>query len=78
VQAIIRLTEKFADQRLERACARALYYGETAPPAIRRILDHGLENEPLPVLPQPVPQMAFTFARPGSEIFPSAGGHGHG
>lgn len=78
VQAIIRLTEKFADQRLERACARALYFGETAPPAIKRILDHGLENEPLPMLPQPVPQMAFTFARPGSEIFPSTGGHGHG
>ncbi|MDP2326353.1 MAG: IS21 family transposase, partial [Gammaproteobacteria bacterium] len=78
VQAIIRLTEKFADQRLERACARAMHFGETAPQAIRRILDHGLENEPLPMLPQPVPQMAFTFARSGSEIFPCQGGHGHG
>ena len=78
VQAILRLTEKFADQRLERACARALYFGETAPKAIKRILDHGLENEPLPSRRMPVPQMAFTFARPGSEIFPSTGGHGHG
>jgi transposase len=78
VQAVIRLADRFGDQRLERACARALYFGETSPKALRRILDHGLENEPLPGLSPPSPQMSFAFARPGSEIFPCHGGPGHG
>ncbi len=78
VQAVIRLADKFGDQRLERACARALYFGETSPRTLRRILDYGLEHEPLPGLPQPVSQISFTFARPGSEIFPVNGGHDHG
>ena len=56
-QAVLRLADKFGDQRLERACARALYFGETSPRTLRRILDHGLENEPLPGLPQPAPQI---------------------
>jgi transposase len=78
VQSALRLADKFGDLRLERACARSLYFGETSPKALRRILDYSLENEPLPVLSQPEPQMSFAFARPGSEIFLNHGGHGHG
>lgn len=78
VQAALRLADKFGDLRLERACARALYFGETSPRTLRRILDYGLENDPLPGQPAAQPQMMFMFARPGSEIFPTNGGHGHG
>lgn len=40
---VVRLTETYGRDRVERACARAQYFGETEYPAIKRILDRGLE-----------------------------------
>lgn len=78
VQAVLRLADKFGPERLERACSRALCFGETSPRVLRRILDQGLDSEPLPGHQPPPPQFTFAFARPGSEIFPFQGGHDHG
>lgn len=79
VQAVLRLGEKYGPRRLEAACRRALCFGETAWGTLKRILEKGLESEPLPeLLPFPVEQRSFAFARPGSEIFPQEGGTDHG
>lgn len=78
VQAVLRLADKFGAQRLERACRRALCFAETSPRVLRRILDQGLDSERLPGEEAPRLQIAFAFARPGSEIFRAQGGHDHG
>lgn len=78
VQAILRLQQKYGPERLERACARALFYDETSYRTVKKILEQGLDGEPLPALPAVSPQHTFAFARPGSEIFPTEGGSDHG
>jgi transposase len=69
-QAILRLADKYGSPRLERACRRALHFHEVAYAPIKRILEHGLEAEPLPPdTAAAAPLRTYTFARPGSEIF---------
>ena len=46
---VLRLYEKFGDERLEAACQRAIYFDDPAYKTIKRILKLGLENEPFPV-----------------------------
>jgi transposase len=69
VQAILRLTERHGQERLELASRRALHFDDLRYATIKRILVRGLENEPLPERPDPSPAQSFVFARPGSEIF---------
>jgi transposase len=77
-QAVLRLEQKYGSRRLEKACCRALHFDEVTWHAVKRILENGLETEPLPQAPPPTAQRSFTFARPGSEIFfPEGGDHGH-
>jgi transposase len=77
-QAVVRLATRYGPQRLERACQRALCFEEISPASLRRILEKGLEVDPLPAVPVAVP-MSFVFARPGSEIFClRRGGTDHG
>jgi len=72
VQAIVRLADTVGDQRLEAACARAVYYGDISYRRIKGILNAALDRDPLPEpTPTPVPQ-AFAFARSASEFFVSA------
>ena len=69
VQAILRLAESVGPQRLEAACARAVYYGDVNYRRIKGILNAALDREPLPdTLPLP-PAQPHTFARPGEEFF---------
>jgi transposase len=73
VQAILRLARKYGPKRLEAAARRALLFGETSYGTVKRILEKGLENDPLPealALP-PTEKRTYAFARPGSEIFPA-------
>jgi len=44
---VVRLTECYGQERVERACARAQHFGETDYPAIKRILEAGLDTAPL-------------------------------
>ena len=70
VQAILRLAEKYGPVRLEAACRRALHFEDVGYRTLKRILEKGLEREPLPQLaPTGVTQPTFRFARSGSEIF---------
>jgi transposase len=72
VQAILRLQESVGPQRLEAACARALYFGEVSYRRIKGILNAALDREPLPeAAAPPAIQPAFVFARPATEFFVS-------
>lgn len=70
-QAILRLEETVGSQRLEAACARAVYYGDVRYRRIKDILNAALDREPLPEEPAPTPKRNFTFARSGGEFFPT-------
>jgi transposase len=72
VQGILRLEDMVGPQRLEAACARALYYGDTRYRRIKDILNAALDREPLPAAPAVHPPAAHVFARPGSEFFPAS------
>lgn len=72
VQAILGLEESVGPQRLEAACARALYYGDARYRRIKEILNAALDREPLPETPSGLPARSHTFARCGSEFFPEA------
>lgn len=82
---IVRLTDRYPAVRLERACARAQYFGEPDYRSICRILTEGHETEPLPVLPDsadrdpatvPAAGRSFTFVRQASEFVASLLGGG--
>jgi hypothetical protein len=74
VQAILRLEETVGAERLEAACARAMFYGDVRYRRIKDILNAALDRDPLPEAPNEPVQQSFTFARPSSEFFGSPGG----
>jgi len=67
---VLELASRFSAPRLERACARALYYGEADLRTIRSILQTGKDHDHLPGIdpPRPVTQQVFTFARSVGEF----------
>lgn len=72
VQAILRLADTVGPQRLEAACARALYYGDVRYRHVKQILNAALDREPLPAepaLPANLPSH-FAFARSSHDFFP--------
>jgi transposase len=69
VQAILRLEETVGAQRLEAACARALYFNDPRYRRIKEILNAALDREPLPETAVPAPARRHTFARSGAEFF---------
>jgi len=74
VQAILGLQKTVGPERLEAACARAVYFGDVHYRQIKKILNAALDREPLPVEPTPdtsaTQPRLFTFARSGEEFFP--------
>lgn len=71
VQAILRLADPYGAVRLEAACRRALSFDEVGYGTLKRILEKGLERQPLPdITPARVGVLRYRFARSGSEIFP--------
>ena len=69
VQGILRMEETVGPQRLEAACARAIYFGNVSYRGIKGILNAALDREPLPDTILAAPQRQFTFARPVGEFF---------
>jgi transposase len=69
VQAILRLSESVGKTRLEAACARALYYGDSRYRRIKDILNAALDQQPLPGAPPRPVQTVFAFARTAEEFF---------
>ena len=73
VQAILRLAHRFSPRRLEAACVRAHCFAETSYGALKRILDRGLDLEPLPAqAAAAVGASSFQFVRPWTDFFPQA------
>ncbi len=70
VQAILQLEESVGAQRLEAACARAVFYGDFRYRRIKDILNAALDREPLPDAPALQPDKAHTFARSTTDFFP--------
>jgi hypothetical protein len=64
---LLRLRERFGDNRLEAACGRALQYAEPAYATVKRILVDGWEAAPAPLLTPSLPP-ARTFARSAAEL----------
>jgi hypothetical protein len=56
---LLRLAQRFSSQRLEAACQRALHFGDPAYVTIKRILERGLDGDPLPEPPSPAPARSF-------------------
>jgi hypothetical protein len=72
VQAILRLQDTVGSQRLEAACARAIYYGDLSYRRIKGILNAALDREPLPDSGPTLAAPTFAFARPATEFFAPA------
>jgi len=70
IQAILKLEETVGAQRLEAACARAVYYGDFRYRRIKDILNAALDREPLPDAITIQPTSPHTFARPTTDFFP--------
>ena len=68
IHGILRLGEKYGDQRLNRACARAMAFDNTQFKSIKRILDQGLDLQDLPqAVNTPIlSKEGQSFIRPGS------------
>lgn len=70
VHSILRLTKSVGEERLENACRRALYYHDASYRRIKRILDAGLDREPLEPIERKVTSLAsYRFAREIAEFF---------
>jgi transposase len=64
---LLKLRERYGDQRLEAACAKALEYDEPVYATVKRILAGGLESDRLRAQPRLTPP-ARTFARTAGEL----------
>jgi transposase len=63
---LLRLRQRFGEERLEAACRRALTFGDPSYKTVKRILTQGLENE-AEAIPVSLPS-ATTFARRADEL----------
>ncbi len=70
VHSLLRFSEKYSRDRLERACARVLYYGDPTYRRIKTVLEQGLEDCPIETPPESSPQKdRYRFARSADEFF---------
>jgi transposase len=67
---LVRLTGKYTRERLEAAAGRALHFRAYSLHSVQSILDHHLENQPLPVTETPPPAMLHDNIR-GAAYFDS-------
>jgi transposase len=67
VGRLLRLRQRFGDERLEAACRRALHFDDPAYQTVKRILNEGLDATPLPGEPVTAPP-ARTFVRSAIEL----------
>jgi transposase len=71
---VVRLSQTYGTERLERACVRAQHYGETGYPAIKRILDAGLDAAPLQETEAPATAARYVFVRQVTDFVASLAG----
>jgi hypothetical protein len=66
--AIVRLAHKYGSRRVEAACGRALAFEQTGYGVVKRILQEGLDRQPVPPTAAP-PEPPAQFARPWTDFF---------
>lgn len=71
---LVRLAQPHGNDRLERACQRAQHFGEATYPAIKRILDAGLDAAPLAEPSPAEPGARYTFVRQVTDFVASLAG----
>jgi hypothetical protein len=64
---LLRLGERYGDERLELACQRAVQFGEPTYTTVKRILTEGLDAQPA-TAPPPATPPAHLFVRTASEL----------
>jgi transposase len=64
---LLRLADRFGQERLEAACTRALRFDDPAYITIKHILEQGLDVEELPHITKPL-SSAMTFVRTAEEL----------
>lgn len=70
VQGLLRLRERVGSERLERACERALYYGDPSYRRIKTILQAGMDAVPVDASDSKVISLvSYRFVRPASAFF---------
>jgi len=68
VQGIVGLADKWAANRVEAACARAIHFGDPSGRRVKAILQAGSDLEPIEKVVQ-LKLISFTFARGAEEFF---------
>lgn len=73
---VLELASRYSPERLEAACARALYFGEPQLSTIAGSLKAGTDAEPLPVTApkRPVSRPVYSFVRHVGELVAALGG----
>jgi transposase len=64
---LLRLADRFGQERVEAACSRALRFDDPAYMTVKHILEQGLDIEELPEATKPLPP-AMTFVRTAEEL----------
>ena len=67
---VLRLAKQFSPARLEAACTRGQAYGDTQFATLKRVLQAGLEGDPLPAIAQGLNDAPdeLVFARSSEEL----------
>lgn len=71
---LVHLAQTYGNVRLERACRRAQHFGEMTYPAIKRILDAGLDAAPLAEASPADNGVRYTFVRQVTDFVASLAG----
>lgn len=66
VRRLLRLRDRFSDQRLEAACGRALRYDDASYPTVKRILEKNQDGERTD--PEPIRAAASIFVRNAADL----------
>ena len=69
VHGILRLGEKHGSARLERACARAIYYGDPSYVRVKKILEAGLDREEIDSYITQMSLPVYEHSRSAKEFF---------
>jgi len=69
VHGILRMGEKYGDGRLERACGRALYYGDSSYPRVKKILESGLDELEIDAISSQMSLPIYEYSRSVEEFF---------
>ncbi len=66
---VLRLRSRVGDARLEAACTRAVHFGDLSYATLKRILELGLETQPLPPGDPPAtPKSGWAFMRSATDL----------